>query len=106
MTAVTIEPEWDDNKKNVSCIPEGEYIVKPHMSPTFKNCFIIDEVPGRDLVLFHAGNFRRDSKGCILPGAKFVDIDFDGLKDVSGSMKTMNTMIELITEPFKLIIMS
>lgn len=35
----TLELPFKDNKNNISCIPEGKYILKKHISPKFKECF-------------------------------------------------------------------
>lgn len=38
----TLEPPYKDNQQNISCIPEGRYIVKRHKSPKFGDCFIVE----------------------------------------------------------------
>lgn len=61
----TLELPWRENKKQRSCIPVGTY-----------DCTIIPErrrialhdVPGRDGIQIHIGNFPQDSTGCILVG--------------------------------------
>ena len=64
-----------DNKKEVSCIPDGTYLCKRYSSEKYPNTFEITGIPGRDYVLFHPGNVPLiDSKGCILPGLQ-VEID-------------------------------
>ena len=69
--ALTLEREWLDNKTNVSCIPEGEYLCKRVNSPRFRNTFEVTDVEGRTHILFHKGNLDDDSHGCILVGEKF-----------------------------------
>lgn len=50
-------------------IPTGMYPVTLHLSPRFKHIMpLIQNVPGFDGVLFHAGNTVRDTRGCILVG--------------------------------------
>ncbi len=68
---LTIEPPWKDNQRNVSCIPEGEYEVKGVVSPRFGPTLEVMDVPGRDGILFHAGNVAADTRGCILIGERF-----------------------------------
>lgn len=47
--------------------------------------FEVTDVPGHAGILFHTGNFNRDSAGCILVGARFADIGNDGTVDVADS---------------------
>lgn len=61
-----VERPWLDNKKQVSCIPAGLYHVKWHRSPKFGWCYKVQNVPNRDSILFHAGNFPSHTQGCIL----------------------------------------
>ena len=50
-------------------IPTGMYPVTLHLSPRFKHIMpLIQNVPGFDGVLFHAGNTVLDTRGCILVG--------------------------------------
>lgn len=85
----TLELPWKDNARNESCIPTGEYLVKKVHSPTFGECFEVANVENRSAILIHAGNFKRDTRGCILPGDGFKDIDGDGLVDVVNSKATL-----------------
>ena len=50
----------------------------------------------------HTGNFNKDTKGCILPGAKFSDINNDGLLDVVFSGHTMNDLKALLSKEFEI----
>lgn len=68
---VTLERPWLDNKTDISCIPDGHYSCKRVNSHTFGNTFEVCNVCGRDQILFHAGNFVYDSRGCILLGKSF-----------------------------------
>jgi hypothetical protein len=77
---VTLERRWKDNQRNVSCIPEGNYICKrvesekgtldegEHAGMTY----LVQEVPDRDNIIFHIGNFLKDTMGCILTGSTFA----------------------------------
>ena len=69
----TMEPPWQDNKSNISCIPPGEYdyeYLERSASGKYKNCLHIKDVPGRFGILMHSGNKPEQTKGCILPGKK------------------------------------
>lgn len=93
-----LELPWKDNKRRVSCIPEGVYEAIKHRSPKFGDCFWIQNVPGRSEILIHVGNFHKDTLGCILPGKELKDIDNDGHKDVTQSKKAMKELLELLPE--------
>jgi hypothetical protein len=68
---VTLEPPWQHNMRNISCIPAGEYVVKKHFSRKFGDCFHVLDVPNRSGILIHAGNYVQDTRGCILVGKTF-----------------------------------
>lgn len=70
----TIERPWVNNQRMVSCIPEGDYTLRWHNSPTFGRvlAFVGNGVtiaPGpdskRSAILIHAANTIDDLKGCI-----------------------------------------
>ncbi|MFD2529171.1 DUF5675 family protein [Polaribacter marinaquae] len=64
----TIELPWLNNKRNVSCIPEGAYEVVPRFSKRFQHHLILKNVKGRSYILFHpANNALKDLQGCIAP---------------------------------------
>lgn len=63
----TIERPWLDNRKRESCIPEGEYALKPHVG-RIQPAIWVDGVPGRTAILIHVGNTYNDLQGCIAPG--------------------------------------
>jgi hypothetical protein len=65
---VTLEPPWLNNQRDISCIPCGTYKGKKHSGTEFSDVWEICDVPGRDEILIHNGNFRRDTKGCPLVG--------------------------------------
>jgi|TARA_R110002110_G_scaffold15169_4_gene68742 hypothetical protein len=68
----TLENPWLDNQRNISCIPEGEYRVRlrlPRESATREYLhLLVQDVPNRNYVLFHRGNYPKDTRGCILVG--------------------------------------
>lgn len=94
------------NQKNISCIPEGTYIVKKHISPSKGNCFHILDVPNRENILIHKGNFvagyKIDSEGCILVGNYLEDINGDGHIDVAESKKALDKLLEILPDEFEL----
>lgn len=80
LTFATIERPWLDNKRNVSCIPEGTYPLKWRHSNTITRItqgehthgYEISDVPGRSHILFHPGNFSSDVEGCVAVGMGFT----------------------------------
>jgi hypothetical protein len=74
----TLELPWKNNKRNISCIPAGEYIVKIRKSPRYGTIYWITNVEGRTWILIHSGNFAGDTSkgfkthvnGCVLLGKK------------------------------------
>ena len=98
----TLELPWKNNERRESCIPEGTYQVEKRFSDKFKHHFHILEVPDRDFILIHHGNYKRDVKGCILVGNDYFDIDGDGHMDVTSSKKTMQALNEILPDAFEL----
>jgi hypothetical protein len=108
---VTLERPWLDNRKNISCIPAGVYKVSPRWSPTHGKHFIVHDTYPRELILFHIGNNigsknpktgTSDSDGCILAGSAFVDINRDGIVDISASKVKMKSLLKLAPNGFML----
>jgi len=67
----SIELPWRNNKKNISCIPEGRYLLvkRQHMKHGLQLALSI--VPNREAILIHPANFAlRDLQGCIAPVSK------------------------------------
>lgn len=64
----TLEPSDRENKPFVSSIPAQQYICYRYDSPKFGETFRITNVPGRDLICFHAGNVVEHTEGCIILG--------------------------------------
>lgn len=64
----TIELPWKENKRNISCIPEGKYELKARYSPKFKNHLEVLDVHNRSLILLHPANSAlKELRGCIAP---------------------------------------
>lgn len=63
------------------------------------------DVPGRSYILIHSGNFKTDTRGCILPGTRVVDLNADGLKDVASSRFALSVILKLVPDEFELSIL-
>lgn len=102
----TLERPWLSNRRNVSCIPPGEYICRwlaRSASGRYKRVWIVEGVPGRSGILFHAGNLVRHSKGCILPGQRRGKLSgHDGVLSSGSALNRMRR--QLSGQDFKLLI--
>ena len=79
--AYTVELPWVDvdkngvSDRNVSCIPEGVYPLVPvadadtRVSTAGLGSYIVDQVPGRQGIMFHIGNTIEDILGCVVMGS-------------------------------------
>ena len=96
------------NRRKISCIPEGTYWGQRVQSEKFGKSFLLENVPNRDAVMIHIGNFAAgkqvDTLGCILPGMRFKDTNKDGVLDVVESTAAMNKLREILPERFQIII--
>ena len=107
-TCCTLELPWLDNRRNISCIPEGEYTVlrrAGHEKRKYTH-FHVQDVPGRSWILIHTGNFNFHVQGCILVGKYHSDLNKDGLLDVVESTATLKKMVGLMPDKFTLKIRS
>lgn len=73
--ALTLENEWRNNERNVSCIPEGRYLCKRYSSQKYPDTFEITKVPNRSYILFHTGNTDEDTAGCVLIAEEFGELN-------------------------------
>jgi hypothetical protein len=105
----TMELPNRGNAHGISCIPPGIYNVEKIKSTTKGECFSLKNVPDRSGILIHSGNYasgyKTDTKGCILVGTNFKDINIDGNLDVIDSIKTLGILITLLPGKFKLYIL-
>ena len=99
LSLVTLERPWLDNQNGISCIPVGVYqwakvpashIPYPHIE--------LMGVPDREGICIHIGNFFTDSKGCIVVGSGFSDLNKDGLSDVINSTASFHKLIDFLPD--------
>mgnify|MGYP003678392897 FL=1 len=68
----TLENPWQDNQRNISCIPEGVYPVRLRLARESASRdylhLLVQDVPNRDFILVHRGNFPSQTQGCVLVG--------------------------------------
>ena len=116
----TLELPWEDNQKNISCIPCGIYACEIDDSPRWGSVYHVRDVPDRSHILFHIGNWagrasmphlQSNVEGCILLGHERKSIRGSGMDEgqlgVSNSRKACDDMTaHLKGEPFELLVMS
>lgn len=100
---LSLELEWNNNKVSASCIPRGEYECTWHESPKYGWCYIVNDVPLRSHILFHAGNTSDDTRGCILLGRSIGKINGENAV-LNSRVAIRNFHTELDKKPFKLVI--
>lgn len=93
--ACTLEHSYDNEPK----IPNGEFVCrrgehKLHgMDHTFTT-FEITGVEGHDNLLFHWGNFNKDSEGCVLLGEAFAQKGSEEM--ITNSKTTFSKFMSLL----------
>jgi hypothetical protein len=78
----TVELPWKGNKRGESCIPEGIYtlglryspVVKSSSGEEFNEGWEVQDVPDRDYIMIHPGNWPFNFKGCIGLGYEYKPI--------------------------------
>lgn len=101
---VCLEPPSLLNKREESCIPYGQYLCKRVVSPRYGITFEITNVPNRTHILFHTGNFKADTTGCILLGQSFDKLK--GNRGILNSRLTFKRFMAILknTDTFHLTI--
>jgi len=99
---LTLENRWFENKKKLSCIPDGRYdlrlrassIVKRTSGGEFKKGWEVCDVPNRTFIMIHPGNWEKDTEGCILVGKSYGVIA--GRPGVSNSRDTFKELMDTL----------
>lgn len=89
--AVTLEP-------HTPAIPAGEYACIPHSGPEWQNVWEITNVPGHTAILIHAGNFPKDTHGCVLVGRSYGL----GYMSIEHSRNTLYALRDTLPDNFTL----
>jgi hypothetical protein len=104
ITCAVLELANNGNQTSISNICAGEYWVKKRYSHTFGWHFILLDVEAREYILIHKGNYYTDTEGCLIFGHDFTDINGDDYLDVTSSKVTMDKLLEIAPDKWKLII--
>lgn len=103
-TCNTLELPWKDNQHEMSCIPNGVYQASMQPFHSSSEYELSPTIP-RTGIFIHAGNYYKDSLGCILLGVKPSDINSDGQVDVTSSVLTLQAFKSFMhNQPFTLTI--
>lgn len=94
----TLELPFRGNKRNISAIPCGKYNVVKRFSYKYGDHLHILDVPNRDFILIHQGNFFTDILGCILVGSHLKNIGRTSDLDILSSRATLNLLVSLLPE--------
>lgn len=103
MLCVTCEDPWNNNRRNISCIPAGVYKCVKRISAKYKHHWHVLDVPNRSLILIHNGNTIADTEGCILVGETITTSQL-GKMAITNSVKTMNRLRKSLPDEFTITI--
>jgi hypothetical protein len=104
----TIELPWINNEKRVSCIPEGEYLLRKRYSRKFQWHIEVVDVKNRSFILLHpANNAQKELNGCIAPVTKLSGPG-SGLQSKQAFIKLKNLVYKALdcSETVSLIVQS
>lgn len=116
----TMELPWNNNERNISCIPEGVYIIekqKPKEDRKY-GYFRFRAVKGRSInryindsegkpmssILVHRITYVKDLLGCIGVGSRFADLNKDGVPDMAASSVKLEWMYKNLPDIIELTI--
>lgn len=97
--AITLEHAYSNNAKWQPKLPNGTYTCKRgahrlHGMTSDFETFEVIKVKGHSGILFHKGNYNKDSEGCILLGKQTFESD-SGIM-VTSSKITFNKFINML----------
>ena len=98
----TVERPWLNNSARISCIPIGKYDCRPRRyNRGGYDAVEVRGVEGRTHILFHVGNYVRNSNGCILVNSHHSAIGGEWCG--AGSKKAFKLFMDSVDKkPFKL----
>ena len=88
-----LEPPWRGNRRGVSSIPCGLYDLAHRTTARRGRHLLVLGTAPRTYILLHAGNWPRDTRGCILPGLKRADLDGDRVPEVASSRVALGRIV-------------
>jgi hypothetical protein len=103
-SCVVLELPDRSNQNSISRICGGVHICKKRWSKKYGWHYHVTDVEGRKLILIHFGNYYTNTRGCILFGRKFADINKDGYKDITSSKNTIDEFMSIAPDEWELTI--
>ncbi|MCH3883425.1 DUF5675 family protein [Tenacibaculum aquimarinum] len=98
----TLELEWKNNARNVSCVPSGFYNIEFEKSNRFnRRLWELKGVPGRSEAKIHVANYYTQIQGCIAVGDMHTKINGDGFLDVRNSANTLSRLHNIMSSQSK-----
>lgn len=97
----TLELPDLDNAPSISCIPAGTYKAFKRQSQKNGSVIELKAVPNRQFIQIHRGNYTRQIEGCILVGSSIAFLDNDQTPDLTNSVVTMDRLLTLLPDEFK-----
>ncbi|MGM9476226.1 DUF5675 family protein [Pedobacter sp. GSP4] len=99
-----IELPWRNNKRNISCIPEGRYALIKRYHTKHGEQLALSHVPKREAILIHPANFAlRELQGCIAPVTKCKG---EGVGDYSRiALERLHSLVYPVIEAQELVIL-
>jgi len=81
----TVECEWQNNTRGISCVPVGEYeLRREYYYDGDYNTIGISDVPNREYIKFHIANTEDDLKGCVALGLELGFVGANKFKKRKG----------------------
>ncbi len=105
-SCMTLELAWNNNLRQISCIPYGEYSCEKKEATAaipYQHITVLN-VRDRSGIAIHKANYASQLRGCIAVGDKHVDINKDGNLDVTNSSNTFKKLMDILPNNFKLTI--
>lgn len=98
----TLELEWKNNARNVSCVPAGFYNIELETSNRFnRHLWELKGVPGRSEAKIHVANYYTQIQGCIAVGDMHTKINSDGFLDIRNSANTLSRLHNIMNSQSK-----
>ncbi len=89
----TVERPWLNNRRYLSCIPEGDYPLRTFSGTRWAATIEVADVPHRSAILFHPANRPVELAGCIAPGMDWA-VESGGVPLVKSSRDAWKIVLE------------